>query len=147
QLCGTLGEGVLVEERQGQWIVNIDEISERLESSNALAVHIIVDAVPILSKETEIGNGMLSHVSNRNDQERTCPIGDPGVVTFHVGLARWEIDPRLRQLVNARTMGQHQVDEAELTFSIPRAHGRGVTGLEQIGATVIGEKEFACVEA
>src|SRR5579883_2907417 len=70
ELSRTFRERILIQERQRQGRLHINDICELLNTGNTATVHIIIDTEAILHKETEIGDRMLGHIARGNDQQR-----------------------------------------------------------------------------
>src|SRR5918994_7403040 len=74
-------------------------------------------------------------------------VGAPGIVPLHVGLFGWDVEPTLRELAYAASVGLQ--DGLEVRRSIGRLldQRRGVAGLEEVDALIVGEEYLAGVEA
>lgn len=69
ELRGGLGLGVLLEEGEGQGIVDTRDVAEFLDAGDLAAVDVVVNDVFVAGEEGEVGQGVLRQVGDRRDEQ------------------------------------------------------------------------------
>jgi hypothetical protein len=122
-------------------------VREAFEPRYSLPVDVVVDNVAVLYQEAKDGDHVLGDVPYRDQQRAPRAVGAPGIVPLHVGLFGWDVEPTVRELAYAASVGFQ--DGIEVRRSIGRLLDQrgGVAGLEEVDALIVGEEDLAGVKA
>ena len=148
QLRARLRECVLLDERQRERVPGVTQ-RRVCATGDCASADVVVQPVAVLEEERDVGDEVLRQVGDRNDEQRTRMIGDPGVVALEVGLFAREVDT----LVGELAVPTNRLREPRLDVGIGRRPvlwqftvGFRVATRQEVGTRVVGEEELGGVK-